>query len=76
MGRTALQRAHPWDEARFHGTNSWVHRDEGGGGRGVRWPVVGVGEAIIWWGIEGTGTSERFGRGRGEFICFVYYRRL
>ena len=62
------------EEAIFHhnlGANSWVHREEGGGGSVGPFSGVGLWGGIKRWGIEGIriGTSDRFGRGRGEF-CF------
>ena len=54
----------PWEETLFH-SHLQVHRG------GVR---VRCGKGIQNWGIEGirTGTSDRFGRGRGEYISVKY----
>ena len=54
----------PWEETLFH-SHLQVHRG------GVR---VRCGKGIQNWGIEGirTGTSDRFGRGRGE--CWISAR--
>ena len=53
------------------GAHLWVHT-EGTPPPPPRWPFCGVGvsgEGIKRWGIEGIriGTSDRFGRGRGEY---------
>ena len=44
----------------------------GRGGGGEFWRVGVIGEGIKRWGIEGIriGTSDRFGRGRGEYLGY------